>query len=134
MLGIILFGASCTFKKGEIPIVPDNCKAGHTGNVSVYVFMKHEEHQIGNLKNYRDTVYIKYNAVTSPGTEPTDYDSTFIGDYPSDFVLIPNLSCGNYFIYEVGFNNIHSERATGEMVLKVEHNDGVMNVTIEGSE
>ncbi len=124
----LLINSSCTSKKGGI------CDASPKGDVILNVFMKHEQHSVGNLKTYRDTVYVKYNTTISPGTHPSDYDAAFIGEWPGDSVYIPNLSCGNYFIYDVGFDNIHSHHATGGMLLVVKDNAGVLNITVPAIE
>ena len=128
LLLTFFFGESCTHKK------VDTCVAGTSGNFTLNVFLQHESHQVINLKGYRDTVYIKYNTLESPGITPSDYDTAFIGTYPADSVSIPNLSCGNYFLFEVGFESAHSKRITGGIAFTVSANDVASNVTIEGAE
>ena len=124
---IALFVSSC--KKKE-----ESCIGGANGNVSVKVYLQHTTHDVVNLKNYRDTVYIKYNVKEFPGYDLTKYDANFIGDWPGDFVNIPNLKCGDYFLYGVGWENIHGYRVAGGIPLTIEINEGTVSTTIPVSE
>ena len=128
ILGFIFSATSCTHDK------LDNCVAGTSGNLTLNVFLQHGEHQVVNIKKYCDTVFIKYNVNESPGISPADYDTFFVGYYPGDSVCIPNLSCGNYFLFDVGFESFHSKRITGGTPFNTKENDGTFNVTIQGTE
>jgi hypothetical protein len=112
----------------------DKCTGGSGGNLTLKVFMQHIDHAVVNLKNYRDTVYIKYNTKEYPGSDISKYDATIIGEWPGDFVSIPNLQCGDYFIYGVGFESVHSYRVTGGIPFSTELKDGELSVTIPVSE
>ena len=60
------------------------------------------------------TVYIKYGATTSPGINPTDYDSqvnvdatgafTFASLYPGDYYL---FAVGNYTVPGQGYEHVN---------------------------
>ena len=86
------------------------------------------------MKNYRDTVYIKYNAQEYPGSNPSAYDATFIGDWPGDYVRVPNLKCGNYFIYAAGYESGHAYRVAGGIPFSTDQKDGEKSITIPVSE
>ncbi len=128
ILFIIFCATACTHDK------LDNCGAGTSGNLTLNVFLQHGVHQVVNIKKYCDTVFIKYNVNESPGVNPSDYDTFFVGVYPGDSVCIPNLSCGHYFLFDVGFESNHSKRITGEMPFNTTQNSGTFNVTIQGTE
>ena len=124
---IILLISSC--KKKEEP-----CIGGPDGNVLVKVYLQHSTHAVVNLKNYRDTVYIKYNVKEFPGFDLSKYDASFVGDWPGDYVNIPNLKCGNYFIYGVGWENVHGYRVAGGIPLTIDIKEGATSTTIPVSE
>jgi hypothetical protein len=112
----------------------ESCVAGPGGYVTLIVFMQHNEHAVVNLKNYRDTVYVKYNRREFPGSNPTVYDEIHIGDWPGDSVVIPNLRCGDYYLYGVGFESIHSYRVSGGIPFSTDKKNGIVKVTIPVSE
>ena len=122
MLATILFSASC--KK------QDQCVAHAGGNLNLKVFFLHRSSYLVSLKNYRDTVYVKFNVQDFPGIEPSDYDETFFGEVDSDYVLIPNVSCGNYFIYGVAMDPYHFSRVTGGIPWSTDQAEGETSVTI----
>ncbi len=72
------------------------CIAGLTGDLKLIIRLQHEVHTLVNLKNYRDTIYVKFNSNEFPGLDSLAYDAVYIGDYPGDSVVISNLDCGKY--------------------------------------
>ena len=112
----------------------EKCIAGSGGYLTLKVFLQHGEHAVVNLKTYRDTVYIKYNTREFPGSNPSAYDASFFGDWPGDSVVIPNLRCGDYYLYAVGFESIHSYRVTGGIPFSTGDKNGEIRVTIPVSE
>ena len=132
-ISLLFFGLSvCLFlscKKAE-----EKCVGGPGGNLTVKVYLQHAEHAVVNLKNYRDTVYIKYNVKEYPGSDPSDYDATLIGEWPGDYVAIPNLKCGNYFLYGAGYESVHGYRVAGGIPFTTDKKEGEVSVTIPVSE
>ncbi len=112
----------------------EKCIAGSGGYMTLKVFLQHHEHAVVNLKNYRDTIYIKFNSQEYPGSNPSAYDLVAIGEWPGDFVSIPNLKCGDYYLYSVGFESVHSVRVTGGIPFSTEQKNGEISVTIPVSE
>ena len=112
----------------------EKCIAGTGGYVTLKIFLQHNEHAVVNLKNYRDTIYVKYNSREFPGSNPSLYDEIHIGDWPGDSVVIPNLRCGDYYIFGVGFESIHSYRVSGGIPFSTGQKNGEIRVTIPVSE
>src|SRR5258705_9626382 len=112
----------------------EKCEGGTGGNLTLKIYLKHHEHTLTNLKNYRDTVYVKYNVREFPGSNPSIYDATFIGEYQEDHVLVSNLKCGQYYLFAVGMESTHFVRVYGGIPFTTLQNDGEVNVTIPVSE
>lgn len=120
---------SFSCKKAE-----EKCIGGSGGSLTLKVYLQHAEHAVVNLKNYRDTVYIKYNVKEFPGFDLSKYDAVVIGDWPGDYVAIPNLKCGNYFLYGVGYESVHGYRVSGGIPFTTDEKAGEVNLTIPVSE
>ncbi len=127
--GVLLLSVLlCSCKK------EDKCTGGSGGNLTLKISLVHQTHAIINLKNFRDTIYIKYNAKEFPGTDPALYDAVVIGDWPADDVLIPGLHCGDYFIYGVGYESVHGYRVSGGIPFSTDQKEGEKSLTIPVSE
>ena len=132
---IILVTSSCKKKQEDVQEIAQNtCVGGAGGNLTLIIRLQHHEHTLINLKNYRDTIYVKYNVQEFPGSEPSNYDATFIGDYPGDSVPLTNLKCGNYYLYAVGMESTHYDRVTGGIPYSTTTNEGSEYVTIPVTE
>src|SRR5258705_4825404 len=113
LLTMIFISPSCKKQDAQEEVKPDTCVAGTPGNLSIKVSLQHHEHTLVNLKNYRDTIYVKYNVQDFPGSNPSDYDTTYIGEYQLDYVLLTNLRCGKYYLFAVGMESTHFVRVYG---------------------
>ena len=120
-------------EKGSV-VDENSCIAGLTGDAKLIIRLRHENHQLVNLKNYRDTVYVKFNTSEFPGMDSLAYDAIFIGDYPGDSVVVDNLSCGNYYLFATGLESIHQVRVYGGIPFEVKKNTVVRNIVIPVSE
>ncbi len=95
-------------------------KAGLGGDNTVAVFPQHHGKAIpshptwsGDPLNYRDTIYVKYNATELPGTKPGDFDRIFIGEAGEEHVHLKGLQKGKYYLYAVGWDTSISQRVKG---------------------
>ncbi len=86
---------------------------GLNGDATIVVFLKHNNIIIPNQPGYPDTVFVKFNALTSPGTDPGKYDTFFIGENGKDHVNCRGLKKGLYFFYGVGMDTAGPFRVTG---------------------
>lgn len=97
---LILVLASC--KKD------DKCNAGIGGNVTVVAFPKH--HGVSVRPHY---VCVQFNTQDFPGVDSSLYDLVVIADTTEDHIEIENLKCGDYYIYEVGFDTAIAQVVSG---------------------
>ncbi len=109
---------SITCKK-ESP-APPPCIAGTGGFVQVVVFANHGSTPMYNYLSHPDTVFIKFNTLTSPGTSPSNYDTYFVSDFSMrNHIHCTGLKCGDYYFYRTAFDSIHNTRYYGGFALIV---------------
>jgi hypothetical protein len=90
-------------------------KAGLGGDNTVVVYPQHHGRSIFShtIPNYRDTVYVKFNATELPGTRPKDFDKIFIGELGEEHVHVHGLQIGKYFFYAAGWDTTINQRVSG---------------------
>ena len=126
----VIFFSGCEKEGILMEKQKDQCVAGLTGKYKLIIRLRHDNHFLVNLKNYRDTVYVKFNTSEFPGMDSLDYDAVYIGDYPGDSVVVDNLSCGNYYIFATGLESIHQVRVYGGIPFEVKKDKGERNIVI----
>ena len=96
-------------------------KAGLAGDNTVVAYPQHHGKSIfsHSIPNFRDTIYVKFNAVELPGTSPTNFDKTFIGEIGEDHVHIHGLQIGKYYLYGVGWDTTISQRVSGGIPIEL---------------
>ncbi len=87
--------------------------AGSGGNTTIVAFPQHHGAPILSHTNYRDTAYVKFNSQEFPGTNPSLYDLTFIGEDGENHVRLEGLKAGKYYIFMVGLDTTINEKVTG---------------------
>jgi hypothetical protein len=98
-------------------------KEGLGGEATLVTYLKHHDHTIVNQPNYPDTVYVKFNAKESPGTDPADYDAVFVGEPGEDHVHIEGLEWGDYFLYGAGIDSTGPYRVVGGTAIKIKRRE-----------
>jgi hypothetical protein len=71
-------------------------KEGTGGKAQVSGFVIYNGNRIPNA-----VIYIKYGASSSPGNDPTSYDSQLTADAGGNFTF-GSLVTGNYYLYAIG--------------------------------
>ncbi len=96
-------------------------KAGLGGDNTLVAFPQHHGKPIfsHSTPNYRDTVFVKFNATEQPGTKPSDYDRAFIGEAGENHVHIHGLQIGKYYLYTVGWDSTISQRVKGGVSIEL---------------
>ena len=77
-------------------------------------------------------VYIKYGATTSPGNNPTTYDSQQTADSQGNFAFV-SLVTGNYYLYAIGhysYPNLGFVNVSGGSAANVPHTKSSVNYDI----
>ena len=111
-------------------------KAGLAGDNIVVASPQHHGKAIYSLStpNYRDTVYVKFNAVELPGTKPSNFDKVFIGEVGEEHVHIRGLQIGKYFLYGVGWDSTMSMRVSGGIAIELKELTAETEINIPVSE
>jgi hypothetical protein len=106
---ISFLAAACKHKPDEsgapAPVKPTVCVAGKGGKVIIFSYALHGGKTISNYYTHLDTAFVKYGTTFSPGTNPTDYDTFFIGDLGDEHIHCAGLKCGDYFIYRTAWDS-----------------------------
>jgi hypothetical protein len=91
-------------------------KEGPGGKSSVSVSVQHHGKNIPG-----STVYIKYNAKDSPGTDVSKYDAQEKLDtgHLADHVHFEELQRGDYYLYAVGYDSAISQTVRGGLHVRL---------------
>ncbi|XZF14709.1 hypothetical protein ACTHGU_01085 [Chitinophagaceae bacterium MMS25-I14] len=89
------------------------CIAGSGGTAEIVVYAVHNGAGLINYASHPDTAFVKYNTLSSPGTDPALYDTYFVSEASEDHVHCEHLKCGNYFIYRTAWDSVSNMRYTG---------------------
>jgi hypothetical protein len=115
-------------------------KAGTDGDATLVVSPAHHGDPIVSNANYRDTIYVKFNAKDLPSDPTHNYDAIFVGEPGEDHVHCPNLHTGTYFLYATGWdtsiNPPFGQRVSGGMSVKIKYKERKqeINVTVPVTE
>lgn len=128
-IALLMISSSC--KK-------DKCTAGTGGQVTIAAFPKHHDSIIvsESKPGYRDSAFVKFsppaNFVTT--ANPADYDLVIVGDSGEDHVHIPNLKCGDYFIFMTGWDIRINERVKGGIPFSFSQTSGEIDQDVPVTE
>lgn len=110
-------------------ILFNSCKkAGTGGTNSLTVFPKHHSTPAAEA-----IVYIKYNTKKFPGEDVSVYDDSKIADTlggENPHVKFDGLKKGNYYLYSVAYDSIHSTEVNGGLQVAIETKEGKTVVTV----
>jgi len=93
----VIFFAGISSCKKEV-----NCVGGPGGSLTIKATLAHHGEHIYSLPNYHDTVYVKYNSKDFPANGMAGFDTKFVGEEGTDYVLLTGLRCGDYYFYAAG--------------------------------
>lgn len=112
------------------------CKAGSGGDVTLRLEPQHHTVPIYSSTNYRDTAYIKFNATDFPGPNPSNFDMIVAGNTGENFVNVPGLKCGQYFLMMTGFDTsaAWNIRVIGGLPLNFSETSGTKTIVMPVSE
>jgi hypothetical protein len=113
------------------------CVAGAGGDVTIVARLQHHGVTIPNIVGHLDSVYVKYNATNSPGTDLSLFDTLFIGEAGEDHVHLEGLKCGKYYLFGAGYDpaqdSIH-HRVTGGIPYNLTTTTGEVDINVPVSE
>lgn len=114
----------------------EGCEAGTGGEVTLKIMPEHHGVPIYNSQNYRDTVYVKFNATDFPGPDRSNFDLIMWGNANENFVKVSGLKCGQYYIMVSGFDTSAqwNIRVVGGIPLNFSESSGEKAVTVPVTE
>ena len=104
-------------------------RPGTGGDNTLVVFPKHHGQPIKGA-----TVYLRFGAKDFPGSAPTDYDMTTVGEANEEHVHVEGLRKGDYYIYAVGYDSTISAVVTGGQAYKITSKSGEHDVDVAVTE
>lgn len=108
--------------------------AGTGGNTTVLAYPTRNGIAIVSKIGWVDSAFIKFNAIESPGLNPTDYDLLVAGQVGEDHIRIEGLKTGKYYFYVTGFDSTIVQRVSGGTALFITQNYGIVYGPIQVSE
>lgn len=131
----LLFSAVIlTFTSGFFSCKKENkCTAGSGGALSMVVYLKHHGVTIPNDSLRPDTVWVLYNATEWKGA-PVGYSARIIGEAGENHVHVPNLKCGDYYLYASGWDTSITKNVIGGIPVSTDKESGELEVSVPVSE
>ncbi len=109
-----------------------SCQYGGLGG-NVTIVAKPEHHGmpiISGSQGHPDSVFVKFNAIESPGTSPAAYNLQREGIAGEDGVRISGLKPGKYFIYMTGYDPTINEFVSGGIPYVITDKEGTINIIV----
>lgn len=85
---------------------PPACVAGSGGGVTIVVFAEHAGVSLQNYYTHSDTAFVKFGTTTSPGINPSAYNTYFVSEAGEDHIHCMGLKCGDYFVYRTAWDSV----------------------------
>jgi hypothetical protein len=115
-----------------------SCEYGGVGGgISIVAYPEHHGNPIVSSAAYPDSAFIKFNAINSPGDDPSAYDLVVSGTAGENHLHIPNLKQGKYFIFCTGFDSTlppGSQRVSGGIPYTLTQSSGEAQVHVPVTE
>jgi hypothetical protein len=103
---------------------------GFGGNVTLVVRAEHHGVIIPNHVGYPDSVFIKYDAISSPSV----FDTIFVGEAGEDHVHIEGIKPGRYYIRATAFDSTANERVFGGIAYSLTQTSGEIDLDVPVTE
>jgi hypothetical protein len=108
-----------------------SCQYGGTGgNLIITAKPQHHGIPIPGQPNYLDTVYVKFNTQSSPGTSVSVYDLVLAGDTAEDHVHVPGMKPGKYYFLMTGFDTAINQRVIGGIPMVFTQSSGEVEAVV----
>jgi hypothetical protein len=98
----VLIEIGCTHKPEGGP----SCLAGSGGQVMIIVYANHNGISLPNYYSHLDTAFVKFGTTSSPGPDPSNYNTYFVSEPGEDHIHCMGLKCGDYYIYRTAWDSV----------------------------
>ena len=122
---VALMVNACMHKPDIIP-----CKAGTGGNLSIVAHASYGNISIPNYSTHLDTAFVKFGTLSSPGTNPLNFDTYYVGDPGEDHIHCYGLKCGDYFIYRTAWDSVANVRRYGGYGVSITDAEGGKSIIV----
>jgi hypothetical protein len=106
------------------------CIAGSGGSLSIVAYAKYGSITIPNYYTHLDTAFVKFGILSSPGTNPVNYDTYYVGDPGEDHIHCYGLKCGDYFIFRTAWDSVENVRRYGGYGVSIFDIDGGKSIIV----
>ena len=109
-----------------------SCTYGGTGG-NVILVAKPAHHGvpiISGTQGHPDSLFIKFNVIESPGTNPAAYDLKVGGENGHDHVEYAGLKPGKYFLYMTGYDSLGQYFVKGGIPYTITAESGEVTVNV----
>jgi hypothetical protein len=107
---------------------------GLGGNVTLVASPEHHGVPIVSDSTYVDSLFIKFNAIDSPGSNPSNYDVAVAGEPGEDHVHYHGLKPGRYYIMMTGWDSTGNERVSGGLRITISQEQGEFEAVVPVTE
>jgi hypothetical protein len=112
------------------PDTASPCIAGTGGSLSIVAYASHGSISIPNYNTHLDTAFIKFGTLSSPGNNPANYDTYYVGEPGEDHIHCYGLKCGNYFIYRTAWDSLENVRRYGGSGISITDIEGGKSIIV----
>jgi hypothetical protein len=123
---IVVFTVNACMHKPDIA----PCIAGTGGNLSIVAYASYGNISIPNYYTHLDTAFVKFGTLRSPGTNPVNFDTYYVGDPGEDHIHCYGLKCGDYFIYRTAWDSVANVRRYGGYGINISDIEGGKSIIV----
>jgi hypothetical protein len=123
LIAIAVLAVTFTNCKKKTTTPTNTCVAGKDGTIAIVTYAIHNGDTLLNYEIHPDTAFVKFNATTSPGTSPGNYDTYFESEAGEDHVHCSKLRCGDYFIYRTAYDSVANKVYHGTAAVSLSSTD-----------
>ena len=107
---------------------------GDNGSTTLVLAPEHHGEPIFSSASYKDSAFIKFNAVNFPGDDPSLYDLVVEGEVGEEHVHVEDLKPGKYFVFMAGWDSSIAQRVSGGIPIVVTATSGEVEYPIPVTE
>ena len=107
---------------------------GANGSTTLVLSPEHHGEPIFSSATYKDSAFIKFNAVNFPGDDPSQYDLVLEGEEGESHVHVENMKIGKYYVFMTGWDTTINERVSGGIPIVVTAASGEVGFAIPVTE